>query len=146
MTLLLGLLLAASPAHAHLELGTYHGTAPAPGNEACSFKVVEIAAAYDTPHPLNERVTLELADGLRVELRHPVSIDSGAATIGFDHEHLSGARGVRTGNASATELAVVLTMNHGAGHHGPTELVLIHQDSSDPNNTGKATCLNLKHE
>ena len=135
--LTLAILAFAPGAQAHLEIGTYRGTA---GDGAeCRFEVKAIEFKDGIRHPLNERVKIVI-EGAEWTLKHQPRIDLERSAIGFERDLLSSAVGTVAGAD-----AVALVMDHSPGHHGPVELVRMSQNREDPSRNLRASCGSLEH-
>ena len=73
----------------------------------------------NVPHPLNERIKIEI-DGLALLVRHPSVINVAESVAGFDHDHFEAIVPTPTGAK-----AFVIDMSHVAGSEGPLRFTSI---------------------
>lgn len=129
--------IAATQAHAHLEMGKYVGK-DSYGME-CSFEVKGVDFAYGIHHPLNERVDVMFGPKHYL-LQHLPQIDLEKKTVRPEKEVLTGVAGT-----TIQSEALILKMSHAPGKEGPTELVFVKQDPQYPGNSETNVCGGLKH-
>jgi hypothetical protein len=103
--------LAATPAFAHIEPGTYKGVTN--GGKECSMVAGEQYFENNKPHPLNERIRVTVGETTFV-VRHPPVIRSEESLVFFNHDLFQGLEPTDTG-ARALEIEMV----HSAELEGP---------------------------
>ena len=131
------LLLAATSAFAHIDIGTYKGKS-ADGSE-CKFKVEAVDFQFEIHHPLNERVTITIDDAKFV-FQHLPLIDAATKTVKPEGGKLTSAAGTNDGS-----FAFVLEMEHTPTHEGPVSMTAIFNDK-DPAKSLSDTCTSLVFE
>ena len=110
-------MVAPSMAFAHVEMGTYVGKTES--GEECSMVAVRSYFESDVPHPLNERVVIQVGQD-EFTVGHPAVIDETTPTASFNHDAFHGVKPTSVGAR-----ALVVKMSHEEGHEGPTAFHLI---------------------
>lgn len=136
---LLTLILASTPALAHVEPGRYVGHT-AQGTP-CTMDVVSIRFEGDIPHPLNERVEVRLENGVAFTLSHLPQIDRTEKLVRPEGGKLTGARGVRGAGD-----AMILEMIHSETYTGPESFVVLHDEYKDASKSSKFECLQVRKQ
>ncbi|MGE3975132.1 MAG: hypothetical protein AB7F59_11465 [Bdellovibrionales bacterium] len=136
-SLILGLsMILASPAFAHIAIGTYKGVDA--NGQACSFDVTAVTFEDGARHPLNERVAV-MFNQIGFVLRHAPSVDvTRSVAVTFEKDMLSGVKGY-----SDYTWAFLLKMVHDEQNDGPTEMTIVKQDNRNPSMSTKSICKNL---
>ncbi len=130
----LPLLFIASIAQAHVEPGTYTGKTAT--GETCVMIAKGQYFENKTPHPLNERIQVEV-NGNAFVVGHPPIIDAAKAIAFFNHDVFHGVLAI-SGGARALEIR----MMHTEEFEGPAGFTLIENKWSTDTKTSIA-CENL---
>lgn len=135
--LILAILFFARGAFAHIEEGTYAGVT-AQGDK-CSMVAGKNYFLNNTPHPLNERIEIQVNNENFV-VHHPLVVNPDEPVAAFNHDLFEGVIPTKTG-----ALGLVIKMSHTETFEGPSEFSFIqHEYKTDKRSV--LTCLNLQHE
>lgn len=104
-------------ARAHIDPGAYTGSTDA--SEVCGFTAGERFFENNLPHPLNERIRIEI-NGDTYVVAHPAVIDAAIPQAAFNHDIFQGVLPTQTGAK-----ALIIDMIHEEGKDGPTSFHLI---------------------
>ncbi len=115
--LITALLLTATSAFAHFEIGTYKGKT-ADGTE-CSFTVESVSFEHDIHHPLNERVKIKLNDAV-FTFQHLPLINTATKSVKPEGGKLTATVGTETGS-----FAFILLMDKTPTKEGPADMTTI---------------------
>ena len=97
-------------AYAHVQAGTYEGLNKA--GEKCAIQINAVEFVGGIRNPLNERVTVKLADkDFSLVLRHTPEIKDDTGEVSFEEEILREA----TFHAPSTAFSISLFMAEGSG-------------------------------
>ena len=128
--------IAATPAFAHIEPGTWTGKSAA--GQECSMVVYEQTFERDMHHPLNERIRVKIG-AEEFKIYHPRSIDTSKNVVNFNHDLFEGVSPTTTGSN-----ALVIEMVHTEEFEGPSGYRWIEHNWKTKSSRA-ITCLNLKH-
>ncbi len=98
---------------AHIEEGTWKGVNSANGSE-CTLQVFEQTFETGTPHPLNERIRVQVS-GEEYQIYHPRSVDTATGAVSFNHDFFEAVRATAVGSNS-----LVVEMVHTPAFEGPS--------------------------
>lgn len=102
---------------AHVEPGVYQGKDSS--GAACEMKVIETFFEGGMPHPLNERVRIQI-NGDEFLVGHPSVIDEAKSQVVFNHDRFQGVLAQKGGAK-----ALIVGMSHATGSEGPTDFTVI---------------------
>ena len=129
--------LTAFPVMAHIEVGTYSGETI--DGSSCSMKSLGTSFLDNKPHPLNERVEIEV-QGQKFTMQHPVVISVADSVASFNHDSFQGVVATPVGGT-----ALVIEVEHAEGRAGPKSFALITHAWKKDERT-KLECLNLSFQ
>lgn len=127
--------LAASVSFAHIEPGVYKGATDK--NEVCEMTVIRQYFENNKPHPLNERIELQIA-GETFKVGHPPVIDAKNSVVFFNHDMFQGLVPTDTGAK-----AVEITMVHSEEFEGPSDFTVI-ENKWRSGEKSRLKCLEIK--
>lgn len=122
-------------AQAHIEPGTWMGKTDSQAD--CGFLVGAGYFEPNTPHPLHERIRVQMGNTV-FTLQHPPVVDAASATAFFNHDQFQAINATSTG---AT--AIVVKMEHTPTYEGPTEFTVIDHEWKSNKRTA-VTCKNIR--
>lgn len=127
--------LLSSSSWAHVEPGTYHGTAE--NGASCSMTAGETYFENQVPHPLNERIQMTIENDIFL-VGHPSIVKPEESLAYFNHDVFQGVLPTKTGAK-----ALIIHMVHSEEFEGPASYELIdHAWKSDSRK--HLICKNLK--
>lgn len=110
--------LALSPlVQAHIEEGPHLGKTPT--GEICEMNAGKQTFVDNMPHPLNERIQVEI-NGVQFSLQHPPVINAAQGIASFNHDQF---QAVTANKAGAN--AVIVEMAHTPDFEGPTSFTFV---------------------
>jgi hypothetical protein len=124
-----------SNAHADILFGKMKGQDK--NGQACEIEVLTKYYTDNTPHPLNERISVKF-EGSQWELAHPAVIKEADSQVRFDHSFFQQIIAKPTGAAS-----LVMAIDHEAEPHAATSFVMIDDNYRDASKSRKISCANL---
>ncbi len=125
-------------ASAHVEPGTYKGTALATG-EPCEMIAGENFYLNGERHPLNERIKINY-DGIEYIVQHPPVIDEATSTAHFNHDEFQGLFATKTGAK-----AFIIHMSHTEEFEGPVSFTAF-EHVYKSGQRSSLTCANIKKQ
>lgn len=131
----LTLFLVASVSKAHIEPGVYKGITDK--KENCEMTVVRQYFENNKPHPLNERIEIQIA-GETFKVGHPPVISAKDFVVSYNHDMFQGLVPTDTGAK-----AVEITMVHTPEFEGPSDFNLIENKWRSGEKAG-LKCLEIK--
>lgn len=130
-------LLVSVSAFAHVEPGMYKGT-KADGSE-CSMVAGETYFEKETPHPLNERISIRVGEDAFV-VGHPPVFQPKDSFVYFNHDVFQGILPTATG-AKAIEIEMV----HTKDKEGPVSFTFV-ENQWRAKVRSSYTCSGLQHQ